>query len=111
MPAAFILLCGLAGAPAAGAPHILAAGATPAVVRNGDSVVWNVRTTPEVVSVDARVAFYDLRLGRTGPGRFACVFHIPSSVPFFFHRVYHVTVTARDADGTTDSRSFALSFQ
>ncbi len=110
MPAAFIL-CLLGPAPARAGPHILAAAATPEVVHNGDSVAWSVRTSPDVVSVDARVAFYELRLGRTGPGRFATVFHIPKGVPFFFHRLYRVTVTARDADGSTDSRSFAMTFQ
>jgi hypothetical protein len=105
------MLCALASVPANAGPRILAAAASPAVVHNGDSVTWNVHTTPEVVSVEARVAFYALHLGRTAPGRFALVFHIPAGVPFFFHRRYQVRVTARDADGTTDSRSFALSFQ
>ncbi|MGP6189706.1 MAG: hypothetical protein ACLPSH_06435 [Vulcanimicrobiaceae bacterium] len=110
MPAAFTL-CLAASAAADAAPRILAAAAKPTVVRNGDSVSWDVRTTPEVVSVDARVSFYDLRLVRRGPGRFGIVLYIPPGVPFFFHRQYQVTVTARDADGSTDSRSFSMSFQ
>lgn len=108
---AALILCGPAGAPAYAAPRILSVAATPAVVHQGDSVAWAVRTTPDVVSVEAHVAFYDLHLERTAPGRFALVFHVPAWVPFFFHRVNQVAVTARAADGTTDSRSFPLSFQ
>ena len=112
MVAAFAFAVGtLARASASAAPHILATAATPVVVHEGDAVTWKVRTTPEVVGVDARIGFYNLHMNRLAPGRFTLAFRVPHGVPFWFHRVYSVTVTARDANGTTDSRSFPFDFQ
>ena len=92
-------------------PLIESLSATPAVVRGGDTVSWNVRTTPDVVAVSARVNIYTVQLQRAAAGRFGVSFRVPSDVPPFFHGRYTVVVTARTQSGETAQGSFVMDFQ
>jgi len=74
--------------PSPATPQIYSVSATPAVVRGGDSVVWDVRTTPDVVS-----------------------FAVPNNVPFFFHGNYHLDVAANSSTGDTAHRVVSLTFE
>jgi hypothetical protein len=101
----------LPASASAGGPQILSLRATPKVVHNGQSVVWDVRTTPDVVSVDAKSSFYALQLQKHGPGRFGLTFTIPSAVPWFFHGTYPMEVSAYASNGARAQRSITLTFQ
>ena len=100
-----------APAPTPSGPQILYLSATPAVVHGGQSVVWDVRTTPDVVSVDARVSLYALQLHRRSPGRFFLSFQVPRGLPWFFHGNYRLDVRAHSAQGAIVHRSISLDFQ
>jgi hypothetical protein len=80
-------------------------------VHGGDSVVWDVRTTPDVVKVVARTSLYALSLNRIAPGHFTLSFAIPSGVPSFFHGNYNLDVAANTSSGDTAHRQVSLSFQ
>ena len=97
--------------PAATGPRIVSVSATPSVVHDGDTVHWDVRTSPDVVAVSAKVATYGFNLQRSGPGHFTLGFAIPHGVPFFFHRTYTLDVVARDAAGATANTTISLAFQ
>jgi hypothetical protein len=85
--------------PAPTGPLILSAVATPPVVSEGGTMVWNVFTSPDVVSVDARVKLVSFELQRVSRGHFATTIDVPTLVPGFFHGHYDVTVRARASDG------------
>jgi len=80
-------------------------------VHGGQTVVWDVRTTPDVVSVDARVSLYALELQKESAGHFGLSFAVPSGVPWFFHGTYDLDVRAHSASGETAHRSVSLTFQ
>lgn len=92
-------------------PQILYLSATPPVVYGGQDVVWDVRTTPDVVSVDARVSLYALQLHKRSPGRFFLTFRVPNGLPWFFHGNYTLDVRAHSAKGEIVHRSIALDFK
>jgi hypothetical protein len=92
-------------------PRIYSVRATPAVVHGGDSVVWDVRTTPDVVSVVARTSLYSLPLNKVAPGHFVLSFAIPNNVPFFFHGNYNLDVAANSSTGDTAHRLISLTFE
>ncbi len=92
-------------------PQIYSVHTTPSVVHGGDSVVWDVRTTPDVVKVVARTSLYALSLNRVAPGHFTLSFAIPSGVPSFFHGNYNLDVAANTSSGDTAHRQVSLSFQ
>jgi hypothetical protein len=92
-------------------PRILSLRATPAVVHSGQSVVWDVRTTPDVVSVDAKVSVYGLKLVKQAPGHFGLSFAIPNGVPWFFHGIYDLDVSAHSNTGEIAHRSISLTFE
>jgi hypothetical protein len=98
-------------APAPSGPEIYSVRTTPAVVHGGDSVVWDVRTTPDVVKVVARTSLYALALNRVAPGHFVLSFAIPNGVPAFFHGNYNLDVAADTEAGDTAHRHVSLSFQ
>lgn len=97
--------------PSPATPQIYSVSATPAVVRGGDSVVWDVRTTPDVVSVVARTPLYSLPLNKVAPGHFVLSFAVPNNVPFFFHGNYHLDVAANSSTGDTAHRVVSLTFE
>jgi glucose/arabinose dehydrogenase len=92
-------------------PQILSLRATPAVVHSGQSVVWDVRTTPDVVSVDAKVSVYALQFVKQAPGHFGLSFAIPNGVPWFFHGTYNLDVSAHSNSGEIAHRSISLAFE
>jgi hypothetical protein len=92
-------------------PRIYSVRTTPTVVHGGDSVVWDVHTTPDVVKVVARTSLYALTLNRVAPGHFVLSFAIPSGVPSFFHGNYNLDVAAGTSSGDTAHRQVSLSFQ
>jgi hypothetical protein len=92
-------------------PQIYSVHATPSIVHSGDSVVWDVRTTPDVVSVDVQVSLYALQMVKQSAGHFALNFAIPSSVPWFFHGTYDLDVRAHTQSGEVAHRSISLTFE
>lgn len=94
-----------------GGPQIYSVHATPSVVHGGDSVVWDVRTTPDVVSVDARVSLYALQMVKQSAGHFALSFAVPSGTPWFFHGTYDLDVRAHTESGEVAHRSISLIFE
>jgi hypothetical protein len=67
-------------------------------VHSGDTVRAWVRTTPEVVSVVAKVADQTLQVPKVSTGRFIGSTKVPQ-LPFFVHGTYPVTFVAWDARG------------
>jgi hypothetical protein len=92
-------------------PHILSISTSPEVVHAGTHVVWDVRTSPDVVTVTAHVSTYSLPLVRQGAGRFGLTFSVPSNVPGFFHGTYSLDVIAKDGSGATADRTVSVSFE
>jgi len=95
-------------ARASAAPRIVSIATSPEVVHAGDTVRWDVRTTPDVSAVTAKVAAYGFTFVRVAAGHFTLAFAIPQTVPFFFHGDYHLAVVAAapagDAEGTATIR-------
>jgi hypothetical protein len=89
----------VAAAPV-GAPQILGATISPDNVSSGTKVAATVRTTPEVVSVVAKVAGQSIAVPKIGVGRFAGTTTVPW-IPPFFHGNYPVTFVAVNARGVS----------
>lgn len=96
---------------AAVATQILSVNTAPSVVHAGESVNWDVRTTPDIVAVTAHVSAYNIPLHRTAPGRFALNFTVPSNVPAIFHGTYNLDVTGQTTAGATTKRTVSMTFQ
>ena len=84
---------------------------SPAVVHDGESATWRVRTTRDVVSVSAHVSFYTFELQEEAPGRFTVSFTIPPGVPPFFHGAYSMDIRAQGRDGVTVDRTVPVIFE
>jgi hypothetical protein len=100
-----------ASAAAVVAPKILSVQTSPAVVHDGDTLLWNVRTTPDVVDVVAHVTVYAFRLAKHGAGAYVLTFTIPHGVPGFFHGTYTLDLVARSATGAETSTKVPVTFQ
>ena len=101
-------------APAAAAnsaPTITSIAATPTTIHSGDTVRWDVHTSPNVVSVAAHVTLATLQLQRTAPGHFTLAFVIPANTPGLFHGTYNVDVIAKANDGDTATKTISMTFQ
>jgi hypothetical protein len=83
----------------------------PAIVHSGDTLVWNVRTTPDVVDVVAHVTVYAFRLQKHARGLYVLSFTIPPGVPGFFHGTYTLDLVARSASGAEATTKQAVVFQ
>ena len=92
-------------------PQILSVVVSPAVIHAGEAVVWDVRTTGDIVRVAANVTAYHLPLQRAGRGHFVLNFTVPSNVPGFFHGTYALDVRGETAQGASASRRVSLVFQ
>ena len=92
-------------------PAILSVDVSPATAHDGDTISWDVRTTPDVTAVEAHVRVATIPLQRDAPGHFSTSFTIPKSVPGFFHGNYSVDIVARAGDGQTLTRSVSLNFR
>jgi hypothetical protein len=90
---------------------ILSASVAPAHARPGDTVVWDVRTTPDVTTVEARVTMATIPLQRESPGHFTLSFKLPDSVPGLFHGNYSVDIVGKTSAGTTVHRTIPLSLK
>ncbi len=88
----------------------LSVSVSPSVVHSGDTVRWDVVTTPDVDAVEAHVRIASFSLQKVGAGHFALAFTIPKGVPGMFHGAYDVQVTGH-AGSRTISRSVPLDFQ
>ncbi len=91
-------------------PTISAVAATPTTVHGGDTVHWDVRTSPNVVSVAAHVELATLQLQRASAGHFTLAFVIPANTPGFFHGTYSVNIIAKASDGDTATKTISLTF-
>ena len=95
-------------APTPAGPLIYFASAAPKVARAGDTIVWNVRTTNDVVAVNASAFGVTIPLQRRAPGQFGTAFQIPASMPGFFRRTYFVGIEARNAAGAKATARLSL---
>jgi hypothetical protein len=94
-----------------GKPAILTVSVSPAIVHNGETVSWDVKTTPDVTAVEAKVSFATLSLQKQAPGHFVLAFTIPTSAPPFMHSAYKVNVVAHAGYGETLTRTVSLEFR
>jgi hypothetical protein len=85
------------------APAILDVEVSPLPVLGGEQAVTTVCTTPDVLSVEARVGIMRIPIPRVAPGRFVLVRDIPP-IPRIFRHIYQVTFVARSADGIARTR-------
>ncbi len=92
-------------------PRILAVATSPSIVHSGEHAVWDVRTSPDVVSVTATVDAYTLTLVRRAAGRFGLDFAVPNNVPGFFHGTYNLQIVARTESGVSVARTVSVIFQ
>ncbi len=99
-----------AAAADSSAPTISAVAATPSTVHGGDTVRWDVHTSPNVVSVAAHVTLATLQLQRTAPGHFTLAFVIPANTPGIFHGTYNVDIIAKASDGDSATKTISLTF-
>jgi hypothetical protein len=97
-------------ATAAG-PQILSVATSPGIVHGGEHAIWDVRTSPDVVSVTATVDAYTLTLVRRSAGRFGLDFAVPDNVPGVFHGTYNLQIVARSGTGATAARTVSVIFQ
>ncbi len=84
---------------------------SPAVVHDGDTLLWDVRTTPDVVDVVAHVTVYAFRLQKQAAGQYVLAFTIPKGVPGFFHGNYTLNLVARSVTGIETATKVPVSFQ
>ena len=91
-------------------PTISAIAATPTTVHSGDTVRWDVHTSPNVVSVAAHVTLATLQLQRAAPGHFTLAFVIPANTPGIFHGSYNVDIVAKASDGDTVTKTISMTF-
>ncbi len=92
-------------------PQILSVVASPTVIRAGQTVSWDVRTTHDIVTVAANVSAYHLPLQRFGPGHFVLNFTVPANVPGIFHGTYDLDVHGETAAGASADRRVSLEFR
>jgi hypothetical protein len=92
-------------------PAIISASALPGVVHEGDTVTWDVRTTSDVVAVDAKVQLASFELQRDRPGHFGLVFRVPAGVPPLFHGTYDIELTAHTSSGARATRTLEVRFE
>lgn len=96
---------------ASATPRILSVHTSPAVVHDGDTLLWNVRTTPDVIDVVAHVTAYAFRLQKQAVGQYVLTFTIPHGVPGFFHGTYTLDLVARSAAGSEATMKVPVTFQ
>jgi hypothetical protein len=89
-------------------PAIYFASAAPTVARAGDTIVWRVRTSRDVVMVSANAFGVTIPFQRRGPGQFGTAFQIPAGMPAFFRRTYWVGIEARNAAGAKATSRLSL---
>jgi len=103
---------GSSASPAAStAPQIISVHTSPAIIHDGDTLLWTVQTTPDVVDVVAHVTVYAFRLQKHGTGQYILSFTIPHGVPGFFHGNYTLDLVARSATGAEATTKVPVAFQ
>jgi hypothetical protein len=106
VPALAIVLCATASAQrsddpeAVQSPQIVSAAIEPEPLHPGDTIEAIVRTTPDIVSVEAHVAHFTFAIPQLEPGKFRQTGRVPK-IARFFHGTYHVTFVGRCSDGRT----------
>jgi len=88
-------------------PRIIAFRLSKRVVYGGDTIDGEVETTSNVASVEARIASFSMPVPRVAIGRFALSYVVPR-LPFFLHKTYALTVTARNARGERAERVVSI---
>jgi hypothetical protein len=91
-------------------PRIVGLATSETAVHSGDFITGHVRTTSNVVSVEARVPGFSMRLAKKAIGRFELAYHVPD-IPFFLKREYEVEIIARNIDGKTDRRVLSVTLE
>jgi hypothetical protein len=92
-------------------PTIYSVSATPTVARAGDTIVWKVRTSNDVTSVNASATGFTIPLQRRAPGHFGTTFEIPAMMPPFFRGTYLIGIEARNAAGIKATSRLTLRVQ
>ena len=85
-------------------PAILAVTVSPTPVKLGAPVTATVLTTPDVTSVQGRVAAFTFNIPRTGDGSFSGTTTVPRWAAIF-HGNYNVRFIAKTAAGTQTQMS------
>jgi hypothetical protein len=94
-------------APTDAPPQILAVHINSTNVQSGDTIVGSVFATPNVASVEVRVATYGMTMKKVGVGRFVMSYTV-GNIPFFLHGTYDMRVIARNTRGDAVTRTLPL---
>lgn len=90
-----------------GSPKIINVSLGSSLVTGGQIVTGIVTTSPDVTSVQARIASYSSALTKIGVGYFALSYRVPN-LPSFLHRTYTIEVSAQNARGDSVSSSLPI---
>ncbi len=93
-----------------GSPKIINLSLSSSVASGGQIVTGTVTTSPDVTSVQARIAGYSSALSRIGVGYFALSYRVPN-LPAFLHRTYTIEVIAQNARGASVSSSLPITIR
>lgn len=90
-----------------GSPKIINVSLSSSLLTGGQIVTGIVTTSPDVTSVQARIASYSSALTKIGVGYFALSYRVPN-LPSFLHRTYTIEVSAQNARGDSVSSSLPI---
>ena len=76
-------------------------------MQSGDTIVGSVLASPNVASVEVRVATYGITMTKVGAGRFELSYKL-GNIPFFLHGTYDMQIVARNTRGDTVTRTLPL---
>ncbi len=91
-------------------PEILHVALPKTVFRGGETISGTVTTSPNVASVELRVATYGLSMPKVGVGRFALSYVVPH-LPFFWRKGYTMRLIARNTRGDYTERDIPISIR
>lgn len=77
-------------------------------IRPGQTITGEVRTSTNVVHVDAKIEYRDVVMQQTAPGHFALRYTVPWFLPPWLHRAYTLQIVARSIDGVETVRDVPI---
>jgi hypothetical protein len=98
-PYAYVVAAVPSAAPAGDGPQIIDVSMTDSVVHSGAAVSVRVRTSPNVVGVEARAMGRFLSIPQSAPGTFVLNGSVPGGIPFFLYGRKDIVFAAATADG------------
>lgn len=97
-------------APPSNLPRIIAINISEVNIHSGDKMSGDIRTTPNVKTVEIRIEGWGMPIPRQRPGLFAMSGQIPQ-LPFFVKGNYTLQVIARNASGLYTERDIPISLR